>query len=380
MTFEEARAQFPVLERLAYLNAGTFGPIARTTHEAISAELERDYRDGRSGGPNFARVMELRDQLRERIAALVGAEPLQVALTTSTTDGCNIVLGGLGLGPEDEIVTTTDEHFGLLGALATSGAQGRRRRARAGCDPRRRHAPDAAARALAGDLDDGPDPARARAPGGDRHSRARRRCPVRGRDPRRRGRIRLPHDLRPEVALRAGLDRGPRRRRPGRPERLGTELLLAGRVRAGRAVRAEARRGPLRHRLVARRRRSRACWRRSTAARPGPSIMPPPSPSAAASSSPSAGVEVVSPAEGERSTLVAFRPAGEPAEIVEALYDAGVHVREIPNAGLDPRVLRLVDLGRRSRSPARRRCPNDRARAPVPAALSASRSTARSAT
>ena len=26
MTFEEARAQFPVLERFAYLNAGTFGP------------------------------------------------------------------------------------------------------------------------------------------------------------------------------------------------------------------------------------------------------------------------------------------------------------------------------------------------------------------
>ena len=124
MTFEEARAQFPVLERIAYLNAGTFGPIAaRDATRRCSAELERDYRDGRSGGPNFARVMELREQLRARIAALVGAEPLQVALTTSTTDGCNIVLGGLGLGPDDEIVTTTDEHFGLLGALATSGAR-----------------------------------------------------------------------------------------------------------------------------------------------------------------------------------------------------------------------------------------------------------------
>ena len=123
MNFEEARAQFPVLEKLAYLNAGTFGPIARTTHDAIVRELDRDYRDGRSGGPNFARVMELRDQLRQSIAALVGAEPAQVALTTSTTDGCNIVLGGLGLGPDDEIVTTTDEHFGLLGALATSGAR-----------------------------------------------------------------------------------------------------------------------------------------------------------------------------------------------------------------------------------------------------------------
>ena len=35
MTFEEARAQFPVLDRIAYLNAGTFGPLARATSEAI---------------------------------------------------------------------------------------------------------------------------------------------------------------------------------------------------------------------------------------------------------------------------------------------------------------------------------------------------------
>ena len=123
MTFEEARAQFPVLEKIAYLNAGTFGPISRPTYQAVSGELERDYREGRSGGPNFVRVMEMRQQVRARIAALVGAEPLQVTLTTSTTEGCNIVLGGLGLGPNDEIVTTTDEHFGLLGALATSGAR-----------------------------------------------------------------------------------------------------------------------------------------------------------------------------------------------------------------------------------------------------------------
>ena len=36
----------------------------------------------------------------------------------------------------------------------------------------------------------------------------------------------------------------------------------------------------------------------------------------------------------ERSTLVAFRAPGEPAEIVEALHGAGVHVREIPRTGL----------------------------------------------
>ena len=49
--------------------------------------------------------------------------PRQVALTDSTTEGCAIVLRGLGLGPEDEIVTTTDEHFGLLGPLGASPAR-----------------------------------------------------------------------------------------------------------------------------------------------------------------------------------------------------------------------------------------------------------------
>ena len=39
MTFEEARALFPVLERIAYLNAGTFGPLARPVADALAAGL-----------------------------------------------------------------------------------------------------------------------------------------------------------------------------------------------------------------------------------------------------------------------------------------------------------------------------------------------------
>ena len=259
-------------------------------------------------------------------------------------------------------MTTTDEHFGLLGALATSGRAGSSSSRpspdaiRAAVTPRTRLLALSQVIWTTGRI----LPVRElREETG--HPRARRRCPVGGRDPRRCGRIRLPHDLRSEVALRAGLDRGARRRRSGAPESLGTELLLAGRAtsRTGSSSRSPAR--PASTPAGGPRRRSRACWRRSTAARPGPSTMPPPSPSAAASSSPagSGRVEVVSPAEGERSTLVAFRPAGEPAEIVEALYDAGVARARDPGHRPDPRLLRLVDLGRRSRPPARRRCPRD---------------------
>ena len=42
MTFEEARALGAVLERLAYLNAGTFGPLARPGADAEAAGLERE--------------------------------------------------------------------------------------------------------------------------------------------------------------------------------------------------------------------------------------------------------------------------------------------------------------------------------------------------
>jgi L-cysteine/cystine lyase len=122
VTFEEARAQFPVLERVAYLQAGSAGPLARATAEAMRAEEKRNLLDGRAGLEYVDRILALRAELRTELAGLVSVEAEQVALTASTTDGCNLVLAGLDLGPGDEVVTTTDEHFGLLGPLHASGA------------------------------------------------------------------------------------------------------------------------------------------------------------------------------------------------------------------------------------------------------------------
>jgi L-cysteine/cystine lyase len=123
MTVDEARAEFPVLERLAYLNAGTNGPLARRTVEAMAAQERADLEDGRGGPAYFERVLALRDEVRAKLAAVVGVAVESLSLATSTTNGCNIVLAGLGLTPEDEVVTTDGEHFGLLGALVVSPAR-----------------------------------------------------------------------------------------------------------------------------------------------------------------------------------------------------------------------------------------------------------------
>ena len=52
-------------------------------------------------------MIALREDVRAPLASLVGVAPTHVALDLDTTDGCNIVASGLGLGPDDEIVTTT---------------------------------------------------------------------------------------------------------------------------------------------------------------------------------------------------------------------------------------------------------------------------------
>ena len=123
MTFEEARGQFPVLERLAYLNAGTTGPLARSTVAAVADAVERDAREGRSGSEWLDRILALREEARRGLAAVIGVEPELLALTDSTSRGCAIVVSGLRLTPDDEIVTTDQEHFGLIGSVHASGAR-----------------------------------------------------------------------------------------------------------------------------------------------------------------------------------------------------------------------------------------------------------------
>lgn len=122
MNVGDVRAELPVLERLAYLNTGTFGPLPRRAVDAMVAHQLAELEHGRSGHAYWEQVRALRGRARDAIERLLGASAGSVALTRSTTDGCNIAVGALRLSRADEIVTTDDEHFGLLGPLHASGA------------------------------------------------------------------------------------------------------------------------------------------------------------------------------------------------------------------------------------------------------------------
>jgi len=110
------RAAFPVLERVAFLNAGTDGPIPAAATAAAVAELERERDRGRTR-EHFERRQELSEAQRAAYARLLGTAPDHVALTTSTSEGIASVLAGMELGPGDEILCAQGEHPGLLGPL-----------------------------------------------------------------------------------------------------------------------------------------------------------------------------------------------------------------------------------------------------------------------
>jgi selenocysteine lyase/cysteine desulfurase len=111
------RAEFPVLRRLAYLNAGTDGPLPSLAVRAAAQEFEREAELGRAMA-HFERRSELNGKLRSAYARALGCEAVDVALTSCTSEGIANVVSGMTLAGGDEILTSDEEHPGLLGALS----------------------------------------------------------------------------------------------------------------------------------------------------------------------------------------------------------------------------------------------------------------------
>jgi L-cysteine/cystine lyase len=109
------------LAGVAYLNAGTNGPLPRAAAEAMRLELTASADQPRITRAAFDGMFAVRDRARAALARSVAAPPEQVALTSSTTQGLGLVVAGVDWRPGDEVLTTTEEHQGLLSPLEVIG-------------------------------------------------------------------------------------------------------------------------------------------------------------------------------------------------------------------------------------------------------------------
>ncbi|HTE07048.1 MAG TPA: aminotransferase class V-fold PLP-dependent enzyme, partial [Planctomycetota bacterium] len=102
----QLRAGFPVSELWVYFNHAAVSPVSSLVQSAVAEFLADGNRQGSTG---FQGWLARRDRARTRAAALIGAEPAEVAFTTSTSQGLLTVAEGLRLEPGDQIVVVEDD-------------------------------------------------------------------------------------------------------------------------------------------------------------------------------------------------------------------------------------------------------------------------------
>lgn len=112
------RAQLPAVQTTGYFNTGSNGPIPTLAYEAADMIARRELEQGRIVPGTYIDNRERNRGVAALAAALFGADPDEIALTHSATEGLGTALIGLTWNPGDEIVTTLEEHPGLMMPLA----------------------------------------------------------------------------------------------------------------------------------------------------------------------------------------------------------------------------------------------------------------------
>jgi isopenicillin-N epimerase len=102
------KKQFMLREGLIMLNAANLCPSPYPVQQTVFA-LTRDT-DRDPSSINRLKFSGLRDKSRESLAGYLGADPDELALIRNTSEGNNIVIGGLTFKPGDEVVIWDENH------------------------------------------------------------------------------------------------------------------------------------------------------------------------------------------------------------------------------------------------------------------------------
>jgi L-cysteine/cystine lyase len=108
------RAQLPAVQTTGYFNTGSNGPIPIVAYEAADATARRELHQGRIVPGAYIENRERNRRFAAMAATIFGADDDEIALTHSATEGLGTALMGMTWRPGDEIITTFEEHPGLL--------------------------------------------------------------------------------------------------------------------------------------------------------------------------------------------------------------------------------------------------------------------------
>jgi cysteine desulfurase/selenocysteine lyase len=104
--WRQYRDEFPVTERLVYLNHAAVAPLPKTCAKAM-----QDFADDalRHGSLHYDQWLDTYDGLRRAAARLLGADRSEIAITKNTSEGIATIAMGLDWRPGDTIVAFAEE-------------------------------------------------------------------------------------------------------------------------------------------------------------------------------------------------------------------------------------------------------------------------------
>jgi selenocysteine lyase/cysteine desulfurase len=101
--WQSVKEQFPIIKDKIWMNNGTMGPSPYVVQEAMFKKEEIANATGDYGGY---------DNVRAKLAKLLGCKDDEISLTQNVTNGINIIAQGMKLNQGDEVILTTHEHVG----------------------------------------------------------------------------------------------------------------------------------------------------------------------------------------------------------------------------------------------------------------------------
>lgn len=105
--FAALRRRFPVLERMNYLNSGSYGALADTVSAAIDSYKEERF----TVGANWDAWVVRNESVRKHTATLLNADPDTVAITTSASAGMNSLASALDFSQDRNQIVVSDFEF-----------------------------------------------------------------------------------------------------------------------------------------------------------------------------------------------------------------------------------------------------------------------------
>lgn len=110
MEIAALRAELRTVERVAYFQTGTLGPVPTAALRAAQADMERVNDAGPGHIPHRAPVMERIEAARRELSRLLGCRDVELGFTQNTSHAINLVALALPWEPGDEVIISDAEH------------------------------------------------------------------------------------------------------------------------------------------------------------------------------------------------------------------------------------------------------------------------------